>query len=142
MKMPYFRPKAMLAGSASADLFKNTLSRIPTVFGRLAYFASVRDPSTGAYNHHGLAALFGREESRRAMAEVHREVFQEWLNLGLASKRDDLMEYLLTVEDKASAVSYWRKAGMAPAHLPRTATEAERELFFREGAIVVETLTC
>ena len=61
----------MLERTATADLFKNTLSRIPTVFGRLAYLASLRGPDSGVYGHHGLTLMFGREESKRALARSH-----------------------------------------------------------------------
>jgi hypothetical protein len=47
----------MLERSATADLFKNTLSRIPTLFGRLAYLASLRDSNSGIYRHYGLASI-------------------------------------------------------------------------------------
>jgi hypothetical protein len=88
--MPQFRPKPMLERSATADLFKNTLARIPTVFGRLAYLASLRDANSGIYSHHGLAAIFGRDESRKALSQSHQAVFQEWLNLALREKKEDL----------------------------------------------------
>jgi hypothetical protein len=133
----------MLAGSASADLFKNTLARIPTLFGRLAYLASLRDPNSGVYNHHGLGAIFGRDESRRALGEAHTQIFQLWLNLPLAAKQADLVEYLAGVEDApAAVVDYWTKAGVSRSYLPGSAREADRELFLREFAVLVETLKC
>jgi hypothetical protein len=133
----------MLAGSASADLLKNTLSRIPTLFGRLSYLASLRDPNSGIYNHHGLGDIFGRDEARRALGETHSQIFQEWLNLPLSAKRDDIHEYLSGVDDPPSAlVDYWTKTGIAGTYLPPTAHEAEKELFVREFAVLVETLKC
>jgi hypothetical protein len=133
----------MLAGSASADLFKNTLSRIPTLFGRLTYLASLRDSNSGVYNHHGLGAIFGRDESRRALGEAHTQIFQLWLNLPLAAKQEDLVEYLTSVEDPpAAVVAYWAKAGVSRGYIPRSAGEAEQELFLQEFALLVELLKC
>jgi hypothetical protein len=133
----------MLAGSASADLFKNTLSRIPSLFGRLAYLASLRDPNSGIYNHHGLGSIFGRDESRRALGDSHSQLFQQWLKLPLAQKRQDLVEYLESVEPPSCAVvEYWAKAGIPGSYLPASARDAEQQLFLREFAILVETLKC
>jgi hypothetical protein len=53
--------------SAAADLWRNTLSQIPTTFGRLIYLASLRDQNTGAYHHHGLEQLFGPEQAEQTL---------------------------------------------------------------------------
>jgi len=133
----------MLAGSASADLFKNTLARIPTLFGRLDYLASLRDPNSGVYNHHGLSAIFGRDESRRALGDSHSRLFQQWLTLPLADKRQDLIEYLAGLGPSApEVVDYWTKSGLATGHLPPSARAAEKQLFLAEFAVLVETLPC
>src|SRR5712691_10477786 len=92
--MPRFRSKGVLERTALADLWKHTLSQIPTVYGRLAYLASLRDPNSGAYRHHGLSAAFGREESGKALKQSHEGIFSEWLNLALAEKSGDLGNYL------------------------------------------------
>ena len=84
-------PRAGLERSAGGDLWKNTLSKIPTQFGKLAYLASLRDPNSGIYRHHGLSAVFGREESNRALRQNHEQAFFEWLNLPLSEKSADLM---------------------------------------------------
>ena len=133
----------MLAGSASADLFKNTLSRIPTVFGRLAYLASLRDPNSGVYHHHGLGALFGRDESRRALGEAHAHIFQQWLILPLSAKHEDLVKYLASLDDtRAAVLEYWTKTGISRGYLPRSVQEADEQLFFSEFAVLLETLEC
>ena len=105
----------MLERSATADVFKNTLSRIPTLFGRIEYLASLRDPNSGAYRHHGLAAIFGREESRRALSQSHEAVFREWLNLPLEEKREDLSEYLKGLDEpRAVVLRHWAKRCRLP----------------------------
>lgn len=43
------------------DLWRRTLSGIPSIYGRLAFLASLRDVNTGRYEHHGLAMIFGAE---------------------------------------------------------------------------------
>src|SRR4051812_48038834 len=97
--MPRFRLKGSLNQDAVADLWKHTLSRIPTVFGQIAYLASLRDTNSGVYKHHGLAAAFGRDESIRALRESHETSFQQWLEMPLADRSQDLRSYLQSLEE-------------------------------------------
>ena len=96
--MPRFRLRGMLAKSASEDLFRHTLSRVPTIYGKLAYLASLKDSSTGSYRHHGLSATFGREDAANALRESHRQIFTEWLNTSLSEKYEDLTQYIAALE--------------------------------------------
>lgn len=133
----------MLERSAVADLAKHTLSRIPTLFGRLTYLASLRDPNSGIYRHHGLASIFGREESRKALGQGHEAVFREWLNLPLDSKRDDLSEYLDGLEDPRPAVlNHWTRVPTYQSYVPASARESERELFCAELEVLLATFRC
>ena len=84
--MPRFKAKGMLERNALADLWKHTLSQIPSTYGRLVYLASLRDPNSGSYRHHGLSAAFGREESGSALRKSHEDIFLEWLKMPLAQK--------------------------------------------------------
>src|SRR5882724_9266282 len=96
---------------ARADLWKNTLLRIPTLYGRLAYLASLLEPDTGRYRHHGLAAVFGRNESNAALRDSHMEVFLEWLNLPLKDRHEDLNEYLISLpERRERVIRNWRRS--------------------------------
>ena len=141
--MPQFRPKAMLERSAGADLAKNTLSRIPTVFGRLTYLASLRDSNSGIYRHHGLASIFGREESRKALAESHESVFLDWLKLGLMEKRQDLSAYLDSLDDpRPTVLQHWRELRSYRSYIPASARESERELFFVEFDLLLGIISC
>jgi len=128
--MPRFRPKGKLDRSAQSDLWKHTLSRIPSVYGRLVYLASLRDTNSGTYRHHGLHATFGREEAVRALKESHQEVFEEWLNLSLAARCADLQGYLSALDEPTQmVVEHWLQSGVYRSYVPSTAMEAETELF-------------
>jgi hypothetical protein len=141
--VPQFRPKPMLERSATADLFKNTLSRIPTVFGRLAYLTSLRDSNSGIYRHHGLASIFGREESRKALSQSHQIVFQEWLNLPLGEKRGDLSNYLDGLEDpRPEVLQHWTSLRTYRTYMPASARESERELFCVEFDVLLDIFKC
>ncbi len=133
----------MLERSATADMFKNTLSRIPTLFGRLAYLASLRDSNSGVYRHHGLASIFGREESRNALSQCHQTVFQEWLNLSLAEKRGDLFEYFDGLDEPRPAVlDHWTRLRPYRGYMPASARVSERELFCAEFEVLLDTFKC
>ena len=139
--MPRFKAVAKLERTAVADLWKHTLSRIPTVSGRLAYLATLRDPASGTYRHHGLFASFGRDEAVRALRESHQKEFQAWLNLPLAEKSDDLREYLVRLEDPlADVVDHWIKSATYRSYVPGTARDVEAELFYRDLEILLAFL--
>jgi hypothetical protein len=139
--MPRFKPKGVLERSAAGDLWKHTLSRIPTIYGRLAYLSSLRDPNSGVYRHHGLSALFGRDESSRALKESHRSVFQDWLNLPLPEKYAELLSYLGNLEDSSTVVlDHWIKAQVYKRLLPDGARPMETELFLRDLDALLATI--
>src|SRR5271170_6382289 len=128
--MPRFRPTAKLERSALADLCKYTLSRIPTVSGRLIYLAALRDLNSGTYRHHGLISAFGRDEAVKALRESHQASFQCWLNLSLAEKNEDLRDYLRTPDEPQDGiVRYWLQSGVYRGYVPASAIKAETELF-------------
>ena len=128
--MPRFKSKGVLERTALADLWKHTLSQIPTLFGRLTYLASLRDPNSGAYRHHGLSAAFGREESAKALKESHERIFSEWLNLALADKSADLSAYLQSLDDpQGSVVAHWLSSDHYRGQIPDSARPMESELF-------------
>src|SRR4051812_33121708 len=61
----------------AADLWRHTLSQIPTIFGRLVYLSSLRDPNTGVYHHYGLAQRFDEESADQTLRESHLKAFSE-----------------------------------------------------------------
>lgn len=139
--MPRFKPKGVLERTAVNDLWKHTLSRISTVFGRLAYLASLRDTNSGIYRHHGLSTAFGRDESVRALRSSHEEVFLQWLKLSLAEKHDDLRKYLMTVEDPSkTVVHHWLQSRAYRLQIPTAARPAEGQLYCSEIEALLEIM--
>ncbi len=133
VRMPRFRPTAKLERDALADLSKHTLSRIPTLSGRLVYLATLRDVNSGTYRHHGLITSFGRDEAVRALRESHQAAFHSWLNLSLAEKNEDLRDYLRGLDDpEEEVVDYWLQARVYRGYVPASAAQAEIEHFCQD----------
>jgi hypothetical protein len=135
--MPRLVVRGVLERSASASLFKYTLSKIPTTYGRLSYLASLRDSNTGKYRHHGLFSTFGRKEGAEALERSHDEEFARWVNFSVEEKYDDLKVYLATVEDTEKTVlRHWLHSRVFRSYVPASASEAQKKLFSEE----IETL--
>ena len=139
--MPRFKLKGVLERDALADWQRHTLDKIPTVFGRLVYMGSLRDPRSGVYHHHGLSSIYGREESKRALTESHQQLFAEWLRLPLSEKAPELRSYLVSVDEEPSTVvRHWRYSGQSRSQFPLSATHAEREMFLQELDMLLRVL--
>jgi hypothetical protein len=127
-----------LANSQSARtpvalFLRNTLAQVPTVFGRLAFLASLRDATRGRYSHEALLRLLGPEDTDRALSNSHYQVFAEWLRFSLSEQKADLDEYLGTAGASRKAMDYH--------HLvPPTARDVERQLYLTDLETLLELL--
>lgn len=127
--------------SAAADLWRNTLSQIPTTFGRLIYLASLRDQNTGCYQHHGLSQLFGAEEADQTLRQSHTQTFSDWLCFNLEQQKRDLEDYLAELnEDKKTILATWIRLSPYRNFVPAGAREVERMLFTTDLETVLELL--
>jgi len=139
--MPRFRPKGVLERTAAADLWKHTLSKIASVYGRLVYLSALRDANSGLYRHHGLSTAFGREESSKTLKESHDEVFREWLNLPMSERSVDLRAYLAGLEEAPELVlDEWLRSKAYKNHAPASASEAQKKHFARDLRPLLEVL--
>lgn len=119
-----------LERTASADLWRNTLSQIPSTFGKLYYLTSLRSPITGRYEHHGLALVFGADEAGRALRKSHIQAFHEWLSFDLEQQKADLDLYLASVrEDRHAIVENWLSVKNYRTFIPASAKTVERRLY-------------
>lgn len=136
--MNRFEPKGALERGAAADLWRRTLSQVPTVFGRLVYLCSLRDHNTGQYEHHGLAQYFGDEEADRVLRESHQQVFSDWLCFALEQQKNDLDDYLSALDsDRTKILRTWIRLAPYRNLVPAGAREAERALYLADlGAVL------
>jgi hypothetical protein len=127
---PSRSPQSALPRGPAADLWRHTLSQIPSTFGKLVYLASLRDTNTAEYLHHGLAAVFGHDEANKAMRQSHEEAFHEWLQFSLEQQRLDLELYVAGLEPaRSKIVATWTKLEPYRNLPPDSAREVEKELF-------------
>ncbi|MCX6623475.1 MAG: hypothetical protein NTY38_20895 [Acidobacteria bacterium] len=135
------KPRGVLNRSAAADLWRNTLSQIPTVFGRLVYLSSLRDANSGAYLHHGLSQVFGATESDQLLRRSHGDAFSEWLSFELEQQKGDLDAYLVDLsDDRRSIVEAWLSLSPYRNLIPVTVSEPERMLYLSDFEALLELL--
>src|SRR6202167_5264066 len=122
-------PNRPSSHAPAGDLWRHTLARIPTVFGRVLYLSSLRDETSGVYEHPGLAQMVGAEEARETLRRSHARVFQDWLCLNLEQQKADLQEYLAETPSPAATLADWAASAAYQSWAPPTAQEVERRLF-------------
>jgi len=126
---------------APEDLWRHTLSQIPTIFGRLVYLSSLRNPNTGHYEHHGFAQTFGIDAADRAMRESHERAFVEWLTMELPEQKQDLSGYLRGLgEDLCRLVEVWLKLAPYKGYAPTAVRAADRALFQADLETLLEVI--
>jgi hypothetical protein len=127
--------------TAAAESWQRTLSAIPTVIGRVAYLASLRNAHTGSYEHVGLAQRMGEDGVDRLVRRSHVSVFQEWLCFGLEKQKDELEEYFSELEgDKREIISNWLALEPWNNWVPGDSRDVERKLFSADLAVILELI--
>lgn len=127
--------------SAASDLWRNTLSQIPSVFGRLVYLASLRNQNSGRYEHHGLALVFGEDEANKALKKSHSQMFREWLTFNLQQQKADLDLYLSALqEDKRTVLATWLDLAPYRGLMPTSLRSIERRLYIADLKALLELL--
>jgi len=127
--------------NAASDLWRNTLSQIPSVFGRMVYLASLRNANSDRYEHHGLALIFGEEDANKALKKSHSQLFAEWLGFRVEQQKADLDLYISGLsEDKRTVVETWLKLAPYRNLIPTTVRGVERRLYISDLTALMELL--
>src|SRR5258708_32378314 len=79
------------------DLALHYLEPLSGNFSRLAYLASLKNPSTNIYAHDRLSAIYGKEAVAAALAKCQAELFERLLERPLAQQEKDLRLFLVTL---------------------------------------------
>lgn len=116
------------------ELWRRTLSQIPTVFGRLVYLASLRDAVTNRYVHASLTPMLGPDDADRTLCHSHHQVFSQWIGFSLAEQKAELDEYLRDTVGRKHLLQQYRNL------VPPTARDVERQLYITDLETLVELL--
>jgi hypothetical protein len=123
------------------DFTQTTLAGIPGLFARLTYIASLRDLSSGRYEHAGLAALYPDTAIQQAMQLCHEQIFERILETSLSGQEEDLRACLAGMEGGLSvAVSHWRRIEAYRVLVPEAAPEYLKDLFCSNLRALLEIL--
>ena len=135
------RSKGNLERGAASDLWRNTLSQIPSVFGRMIYLSSLRSDNTAKYEHHGLSLVFGDAEADKALRNSHLQAFSEWLSSSLEEQKADLDLYLSALAgDKKQILLTWSRLAPYRNLPPASATRIERRLYVADFEALLQLL--
>jgi len=127
--------------SPASDLWRNTLSQIPSVFGRLVYLASLRNSNSGRYEHHGLALVFGEDDANKALKKSHLRVFHEWLTFNLEQQKADLDLYLSSLyEDERTVLTTWLDVAPYRNLVPASLRPVEKRLYLADLKALLELM--
>jgi hypothetical protein len=123
------------------DFTLRTLAGIPGLFARLAYVASLRDLSSGRYEHAGLAALYPDEALQQAIQVCHEQVFEKVLELPLSSQQEDFRSCLSAMEGGlCPAVSHWLRLESYRFLVPEQSPDYLKDLFCSNLRALLEIL--
>lgn len=123
------------------DFTVTTLAGIPGLFARLAYLASLRDLSSGRYEHAGLAALYPDAAIQQALQLCHEQIFERILEAPLSGQEEDLRTCLAGMEGGLSvAVSHWRQLEAYRVLQPEAVPDYLKALFCSNLRALLELL--
>ena len=105
------------------DFSSRTLGAIASDFGRLYYVSSLKDSSSGRYEHDGLTSLYPANSVQAALTHCHEELFSRILETPLREQERDLRACLAAAGDQFwDVVKSWREdryfKEMCPEGLP------------------------
>lgn len=123
------------------QLWKQHVCNIPSVFGRLAFLAGLKNSETGIYTHFYLTPQLGTVEADKVIRTSHIGVFFEWLSLSLQEQHADLNRFLVSVEGHRRQILA-ACAVLAPQVwcIPTEAHKHERRLFLADLDATLEPL--
>jgi hypothetical protein len=123
------------------DFTLTTLAGLPGPFARLVYLASLRDLSTGCYEHAGLAVLYPREAIQQALEMCHEQLFERILESPLQGQEKDLRTCFESMAGGSqAAVEHWHRLEAYRVLLPEHAPPYLKELFCSNMRALLEIL--
>ena len=112
------------------DFTAVTLAGINGQFSRLTYVASLRDLSSGKYEHAGLAAIYSDPAIQQALELCHEQIFEKILETPLSAQESDLGACLDAMEaGREATVGHWLRMEAYRVLIPEHAPDYLKDLF-------------
>ena len=123
------------------DFVSRTLSAIPCEYSKLLYMGSLRDLSSGRYQHAGLAARYPAEAVQQALSFCHQELFLRLLELPLERQEWDLRSCLASLEGEyAGKLRRWKETEFYRGLIPTDVPEYLRTVFLGNVRVLLDLL--
>jgi len=124
------------------DFTLTTLAGIPTLFGRLTYIASLRDLSSGRYEHAGLSAIYPDEALQQSLQLCHEQILERILETPLQEQLQDFRSCLESMQGGLSvAVPHWLGMEAYRVLLPENSPDYLKDLFCSNVHALLEILS-
>src|ERR1700730_9687225 len=121
------------------DFTMTTLAGIPGLFARLTYVASLRDLSSGRYEHAGLPAIYSASAVQQPLETCHEQVFEKLLESPLTTQETDLLACLNGMQEGRDAtVGHWQRMEAYRVLLPEHAPDYIKDLFYSHLCVLME----
>lgn len=112
------------------DFTAVTLAGINGQFSRLTYVASLRDLSSGKYEHAGLAAIYSDPAIQQALELCHEQIFEKILETPLSAQVSDLGACLDAMQaGREATVGHWLRMEAYRVLIPEHAPDYLKDLF-------------
>jgi hypothetical protein len=123
------------------DFTLTTLESLPGYFSRLVYISSLRDLSTGRYEHAGLSVLYPDEAIQQAIEICHEQIFERILETPLQAQEKDLkLCFTSMTGGYRETVEHWRRLESFRVLLPEESPSYLKELFCSNMRALLEIL--
>lgn len=123
------------------DFTVTTLAGISSAFSRLTYMASLRDLSSGRYEHAGLAAMYPDEAVQQSLQLCHEQIFERVLETGLETQEKELRECLERMPgDLCATVNHWTRMEAYRVLIPERTPGYLKDLFCSNLRALLEIL--
>lgn len=124
---------------AADDLWRRTLSQVPSLFGKLVYLGSLRNTNADKYEHHGLSTIYGLEVADEVLRRSHEKAFDEWLLYSLKDQKADIDLFLEGVEgSKRETVQAWLTLKPFRNAMPSRVRQPDQELFLSDLLVLLQ----
>ncbi len=125
----------------AAELWNRTVLQIRSIFGRLAYLASLRDANSGIYHHFGFSQRFNERIADKTISRSHQNTFADWLCLSLEQQKSDLELYFSSLDtDRPKILANWRELAPYMNWIPSHSRAADRELYRSDLEIILDVI--